>query len=145
MVGLTFLDAGQNGQEGPFEVLSKHVRYDRLSCLLVIASRWATSRIHGRLAVLAPHLLVLGENLDYQATALEEGEENEFERLLYVAHEQLQRLPFFLPLFRGRELLLKVILMLALLLQELCNFLRLLLHLDGDEGIEGLEDEAVDL
>ena len=47
---------------------------------------------------------MLHQNLDDQPAPLEEGKQNEFERLFHISHEELQILDFILPGLRLGQL-----------------------------------------
>ena len=121
VVIFALLNARQDGQEGPFEVLCEHVGNYRLASLLL--ARRASNGPRQRITRVLSHLFVLLlEDLDDQTASLEEGEEDELERLLHVDHKELQVLHLLLPFLGLGELLIHLF-RIPLLLQKVRDFL----------------------
>ena len=76
-LSFALLNASVDCKEGPLEVLSQVVSDDRLSGLFTVASRIWIGPSNGWVDIVAARLLVLDKDLDDNAAALEEGEENE--------------------------------------------------------------------
>ena len=84
MICLTFLNASQDREKCPFQVLPEHISDDRLACLPMVAPCGLPM---GHMAVLSSHFAILSQDLNYNPASFEEREQDELERFFDVAHE----------------------------------------------------------